>query len=148
MKQLDLGMKKSKFTKTQSIERRRQEKRYFSEEARKAIVAEIDSEQLSKAEASRKYAVSQTAIFSWIRRYSAHYRTPLIQVVEHQSDSERNKQLQAELSATYEALGRLQTEHLLLEKIVVLAGEELGIDLKKNFASKLSNSSAKVNKAP
>ncbi|NUQ24126.1 MAG: hypothetical protein HUU34_09240 [Saprospiraceae bacterium] len=42
-------MKKSKFTKTQNIERRRQEKRYFSEEARKAIVAEIESGQLSKA---------------------------------------------------------------------------------------------------
>jgi transposase-like protein len=129
-------MKKSKFTKTQSVERRRKEIRYFSEEARRAIVNEIDEGNISKAEASRKYAVSQTAIYNWIQAYSPHYRVPLVKVVEHESDSQRNKKLEAELAQVYETLGRVQTEHMLLEKVVKLASDELGIDLKKNFASK------------
>ena len=134
-------MKRSKFTKTQNIEKRRKETRYFSEEARIAIVQEIDEENLSKAEAARKYSVSQTAIYRWIRIYSPHYRVPLVKVVEHESDSQKNKKLAAELAQAYESLGRLQTEHMLLEKIVDLASNELGIDLKKNFESRPSSSS-------
>jgi len=71
----------------------RSKHRYFSETARKAIVSEIDKG-LSKAEASRKYEVSQTAIYTWIRKYSKHYQATLKVRVEHESDSEKNKENQ------------------------------------------------------
>jgi len=114
----------------------RRKRRYFSESARRAIVKEIELNDLSKAEAARKYNVSTRSIFKWISQYSDRYKLPLIQVVEHQSDSEKNKILQAELSKTYELLGRLQAENSLLNQIVEQASEHYEIDIKKNFVNK------------
>jgi len=110
----------------------RSKHRYFSETARKAIVSEIE-DGLSKAEASRKYEVSQSAIYSWIRKYSKTYQATLKVRVEHESDSEKNKVLKAELSKAYEALGRSQAEKMLLQKILELASEHFEMDLKKTF---------------
>jgi len=110
----------------------RSKHRYFSETARKAIVTEID-EGLSKAEASRKYEVSQTTIYSWLKKYSKTYQATLKVRVEHESDSEKNKLLKTELSKAYEALGRSQAENLLLQKVLELASEHFEMDLKKNF---------------
>jgi len=96
----------------------------------------LELNDLSKAEAARKYNVSTRSIFKWISQYSDRYKLPLIQVVEHQSDSEKNKILQAELSKTYELLGRLQAENSLLNQIVEQASEHYEIDIKKNFVNK------------
>lgn len=83
-------MKNQKISKSQSKVKPRKEMRYFSEEARKIIVQEID-DGLSKAEAARKYKVSQTSIYKWVRLYSDKYRASLITVIEHQSDSKKTK---------------------------------------------------------
>jgi len=37
------------------------------------------------------------------------------------------------LSEVYEKLGRSQAENMLLHKIIELASEDLGVDLKKTF---------------
>lgn len=124
-------MKNQKKSKSQKVKPRKEE-RYFSEAARKAIVQEIDNG-LSKAEASRKYKVSQNSVYKWYRIYSDNYRAPLVTVVEHESDSQRNKVLEVEISKAYESLGRTQTENMLLHKIIELASEHFEIDLKKTF---------------
>lgn len=128
-------MSKKKNLKIPSKVGPRSKHRYFSESARKAIVSEID-EGLSKAEAGRKYEVSQTAIYSWLRKYSKTYQATLKVRVEHESDSEKNKALKAELSKAYEALGRSQAENMLLQKTLQLASEHFEMDLKKTFENR------------
>ncbi len=125
-------MNKDNYSNHLSKIKTRNKHRYFSETARKSIVSEID-EGLSKAEAGRKYQVSQTTIYNWLRKYSKHYTATLKVRVEHESDSEKNKVLKSELSKAYEALGRSQAENLLLHKILELASEHFEMDLKKNF---------------
>ena len=119
------------------IASKRKEQRYFSEAARKAIVKEIE-EGLGKAEASRKYEVSVSAIYKWLKKYSKSYSPLLRKVVEHQSDSEKNKLLEVKLKETYELMGQLQAKNMLLEKIIELADESYQTDLKKTFAKKPS----------
>lgn len=138
-------MKKRKTLKSQSKAEPRKEKRYFSEEARKAIVLEIDNG-LSKAEASRKYKVTESSVYKWVRKYSPKYTASLVTVVEHQSDSVKNKALEAELAKAYESLGRTQTENMLLQKIIELASEHFEIDLKKTFEKKHLPVSTKTKK--
>jgi transposase-like protein len=108
------------------------ERRYFSESARRMIVEEIDAG-LSKAEASRKYAVSHSSIYKWYTLYSKHYKASLVTVVEHLSDSNRVKKLEAELEQAYAILGRAKAENTLLHKVIEHADEALGMDIKKNF---------------
>ena len=64
----------------------------------------------------------------------------LKKVVEHQSDSVKNKQLQVELKQAYELLGQLQAKNMLLEKIIDLADQAYEVDLKKTFADQPSGS--------
>lgn len=127
-------MKQSKTSKSKFAGKRSREQRFFSEAARKAIISEVDAG-LSIAEASRKYEVSQRSICTWRLKYSDSYIAPLRKVVEHQSDSQRNKQLQAELAEVYQLLGQTQAKNVLLEKVIDLANQEYSTDLKKTFAS-------------
>lgn len=108
------------------------ERRYFSEVARRAIVDEIDNG-LSKAEAARKYEVSQGAIYKWITKYSKRYQSMLVKVVEHASESNKVKKLEAELEQAYAMLGRVKAESMFLQKIIEKADEAYDTDLKKNF---------------
>ena len=130
--ELFLSMKNYKFTSVIKKGTTKSKHRYFSETARKAIVSEIDAG-LSKAEAGRKYQVSQTTIYNWLKKYSTHYIATLKVRIDHQSDSEKNKALKQELSQVYEALGRSKAENMLLQKIVQLASEHFELDLKKTF---------------
>ncbi len=122
------------------------ERRYFSEAARRSIVEEIDNG-LSKAEASRKYEVSQSAIYVWMNRYSKLHQTMLVKVVEHASESNKVKKLEAQIEQVYAMLGRVKADFLLLQTVVEKADESLGTDLKKNFDSlRWPNSTTKKTK--
>ena len=130
-------MPKEEITKSKSENPSPRERRYFSESARKLIVEEIDHG-LSKADASRKYKVSQTSIFKWYARYSTHYQATLVTVVEHVSDSIKVKQLEAELERVYAILGRTKAENQFLHTVIEKADEATGSDLKKNLDTLLS----------
>ena len=117
-------------------------RRYFSVEVRKQVVAEIDNG-LGKMEASRKYEVSETTIYRWLAAYSTKYKKTLVTVVEDASATNKVLKLEAELQAAYADLGRSQSENLFLHKIIELANEDLGVDLKKNIETKLSSYSIK-----
>lgn len=108
------------------------ERRYFSESVRRLIIEEIDLG-LSKAQAARKYKVSQATIYKWYARYSKRYQASIVTVVEHVSDSVKVKQLEAELERMYALLGRSKAENLLLLTVIEKADESLGTDLKKNL---------------
>jgi transposase len=127
-------MKKGQVTMSKEEVRIQRERRYFSESARRAIVKEID-QGLSKAEASRKYEVSQSAVYKWMVKYSAHYQAALVKVVEHASDSNKVKKLEAELQQAYALLGRAKAESIFLQTVIEKADEEMGTDLKKNIAA-------------
>jgi transposase len=114
--------------------REKRERRYFSESARRAIVKEIE-EGLSKAEASRRYEVSQAALYKWMARYSSSYSKALVRVVEHESDSLRARRLEQDLKEAYSLLGRKSAEVFFLEELLRVAGEHYGVDIKKNFGA-------------
>jgi len=138
-------MKQDKTSKSDIAKKRPKERRYFSEDARKAIVDQVDAG-LSIAEASRKYEVSKTSINKWRKAYSKKYSPCLVRVVEHKSDSQRNKQLQAELAQVYELLGQSQAKNMLLEKVIDLADQHYQTDLKKNFVNKPSSNYKPIQK--
>lgn len=117
-------------------------RRYFTVEVRKQVVEEVDNG-LSKMEASRKYSVSENTIYRWLAAYSKKYQKTLVTVVEDASATNKVLKLEAELQAAYADLGRSQSENLFLHKIIELANEDLGVDLKKNIETKLSSYSTK-----
>lgn len=138
-KQLCLGMQKAQSDTTKKAHIQKRDRRYFSESARRSIVEEIENG-LSKAEASRRYHVSQTSIYGWLVKYSKYYEKRLKTVVEHESDSVRLKAVEAELKEVYERLGRERAKSMFFEELVSIAEESLGVDLKKSLDTKSSSS--------
>ena len=81
------------------------------------------------------YEVSRTSVYKWIYKYSPHHERGSIQVVQMKSEASKTKALQSRLLELEATLGRKQLEIDFLSKLIDLASEELGVDLKKKYGS-------------
>lgn len=117
---------------------RRQQKK-FSEPIKKQTVKDIENGKCSVTQASCELGVSVQSIYKWLDKYSRYLKKGKILVVEEKSEAYRTKELEKHTMELEAALGRKQMELDLLEKIIELAGDSYGCDLKKNFSKKPSN---------
>jgi transposase len=119
----------------------RRQVRIFSEEIRKQTVKDIETGKCSVGQACRELAVSDSAIYKWINKYSRYLIKNRKMVVEDQSEAYRTKELEARIKELEAALGRKQMELDILNKVIDIANQEYKTDLKKNSQKKQSKSS-------
>ncbi len=81
------------------------------------------------------------SVYLWVYKYSGYLQKNKVLIVEDKSESYQTKVLEAKLRQAEAALGRKQMEPDLLNKLIELAGAELGVDLKKNFSNPASSGS-------
>lgn len=100
-----------------------------SEELRRRIVQEIESGSIGQTEASRVYGINRTAIGKWLKSYGklSHHR----QIVEVVMKDEKEK-----IEELQRALADAHLKLRIYEKVIDLASEDVGMDLKKNFSTK------------
>ena len=116
----------------------RQVKRY-SVDLKKHVVRQIESGELTVSEARREYGVvSGQTIYHWLYKYSRSLKKGTVLVVEQESEQRKNEELKKANKDLEAALGRKQLEVEALQKLIELASQELGVDLKKNFGDKQS----------
>jgi transposase len=110
--------------------------RYFSEEFKRTKVKEIVEKRISISEFCKLYDVSRTSVYKWIYKYSALEKGTR-QVIEMESEAQKTKLLQEKVSNLERKLGQKQLEIDYLSKVLELASEELGYDLKKKYEQRL-----------
>lgn len=115
--------------------------RYFSEDFKKKKVREIEQNTVTVSELTREYGVSKTAVYKWIYKYSATRRKGIKQVVEAKSDTVKIARLREEVRDMERLIGQKQIRIDFLEKMIELAEQEYGIDIKKKYFSIPSNGS-------
>lgn len=115
--------------------------RVFSETFKKARVKEIESGLMKVSEMARLYKVHPQTIYRWLYKYSKTMVKGTVQVIQMESESHQKKTLLAQIQELEAALGRKQLALDYLEKLVSVASEEFGVDLKKNFGTRSSISS-------
>jgi transposase-like protein len=115
--------------------------RIFSNEFKKAKVADIVEKKITVTELSRLYGVSRSAIYNWIRIYDPHYETKTRVVIEMQSESQKTKELLQRVAELERIVGQKQLEIDFLGKLMELASKELNLDIKKKYSTSLSNGS-------
>lgn len=115
------------------------QRRTFSEELKRQKVKLLIEKKTSVAELSKLYGVARTTIYRWLYKYSPHHNKGTTQVVQMTSEVEKTKALQEQLAKTEQILGQKQIQLDFLEKIIELASKDLGVDIKKNFTTQLSN---------
>lgn len=110
--------------------------RYFSESFKKKKVKEIEGKLTSVREICREYAVSKTAVYKWIYKYSDKMKKGVRQIVEESSDTKKLQLLKEQIKELERIIGQKQLKVDFLEKVIELTEEEYGIDIKKKYGNK------------
>lgn len=116
-------------------------KRVFSEDFKKAVVKDYESGQFSVQELADLHNIGFSAIYRWIYRYSVYPKLNIKVVEMSESSTKKVKDLQKRLAELERIVGQKQLNIDFLEKMIELAKEELGIDIKKNFDTPHSDGS-------
>ena len=116
-------------------------RRIFSEEFKRQKVKLIVDKTVSISDVVEVYGVSKMSVYRWVYRYSAHHEQGTNQVVQMESEEQRTKQLLQQLSEAERVLGQQAIKLAYLEQLIA-TGEALKIDIKKNFSTPASNTSA------
>jgi transposase-like protein len=115
--------------------------RSFSEDFKKQKVQEIVTKKTTVQEVSKLYEIWPQIIYRWIHKYSSDHPKQAKIVVEMESESQKALFYKEKVAELERLVGQKQIELDFMEKLIELASEELDMDLKKNFSSKLLNGS-------
>lgn len=119
-------------------------KRVFSEEFKKSLVSEFETGKLSAVDLSRLHDVSPNVIYRWIYRYSSYQKRNIKVVEMTQSSTHKLKELQKRIADLERTLGQKQFTIEFLEKMIEIAKDQYGIDIKKNSDTPPSAGSSKT----
>lgn len=101
-------------------------KRKYSEALKLKAVYEVETCELSRKGAARRYGCDPASIRGWMRKYgNGGWRKRLAEAAMG-DESERIKELERQLKEA-------KIRENIYERIFRMAKEEMGIDLKKNF---------------
>lgn len=122
----------------------RNQKRVFSESFKRQKVTEIERKLCTVIEVSKLYGVSSSAIYKWLDKYSVHNKKQFKLVLEPMSDAKKIDQLQARIRELERIVGQKQIELEFKERMIQIAEEMYGVDIKKKLGSRLSGGSEKT----
>ena len=118
----------------QSTEERR--RRSFSEEFKQKKVREIEQKVSTISEISRQYQVRQNNVAKWVAKYSSNYMKGVRTIVESESDTRQLIELKAKIAELERIIGQKQVLLEFKDKMIDLAEETYGVDIKKKFDTK------------
>jgi len=110
--------------------------RSFGEKFKKDIVKRVENNEYSVREVSDLYGVSVTSVYNWVYKYSILYQKGYRQIVEPMSSTKKVKELQTRIKELEQAVGQKQMKVDFLEKLIEIAENDLGVDIKKKADSK------------
>jgi transposase len=125
---------------------KRQARRIFSKELKLKVVKDIESGKATIAQVCREFSVSDVSVYNWLNKYSKFHKQGAAIIVELKSETYRSKELEKKLKDLEAALGRKQLEVEFLNKLIELASNDLGIDIKKKPYARPSTGSGSTQK--
>jgi len=133
----------SKF-KLSSSERSR---RHFSDSFKIQKVREIETGQTKVREICSQYEVSSTAVYFWIEKFGIMKEKKERFIIESQSDTRQLIELKKRLSELERIIGQKQIQIDFQNKMIELAEDTYGVDIKKKFFTPPSSTSGNTEKS-
>lgn len=124
-------------------ERRR---RVFSDEFKLKKVREIERKQTTIAEICRTYEVHRWAVSQWMYKFGSNRTKGTKLIVEEESDTLKIKELQSKIAELEGLLGQKEVQLSFQNKLIEIAENTYGIDIKKNSDTKPSSGSGSTEK--
>src|SRR6476620_11469922 len=117
------------------------QRRIFSESLKKEIVRDIEIGKLSVIQTIREYSIGHGTVYRWIDKYSHNLQRGTVLVMQKKSEAAQKEELLKKIKELEAALGRKQFELEVKDKIIEIASEMFGVDIKKKYGEKSSTSS-------
>ena len=120
--------------------------RQFSEAFKKQIVKEFESGKFSVSQMEKLHGISNKSIYKWIYKFSTFNEQGYRIVEMKRSSTSKVKELENRIKDMERVVGQKQLNIDFLEKMMEIAKDELGVDVKKNFNTPQSPGSVKTQK--
>lgn len=128
---------------------RERHSRVFSETFRRNKVQEIESKVVRVSDICRQYSISAQSVYRWIHKYGSSQQKQERLIVESMSDTKAIKELRERMAELERMVGQKQIEIEFYKKMIDLAQEHFGIEIKKNFSTPpYATSGSKENNTP
>jgi len=115
----------------------------YSPAFKQKVVSEIESGQLTVAQARRVYDIRGGAtIPRWLRQFGKNHLLPKVVRVEMRDEKDRIQELEREKRALESALAQEHLKNLCLEALLECVEEHYQVDVKKTFGQKVSPKSS------
>jgi transposase len=122
----------SKFKQSEAERRRRT----FSEDFKIQKVRELERKQSRISDICKEYEVSETAVRRWIYKYSSRIKKGIKTIVESESDTKKLQELRRQVAELQRMLGEKEVQLQFKDKMIEIAEEMYGIDIKKKLGTK------------
>jgi transposase-like protein len=129
--------------KMSTAERRR---RRFSDNFKMQKVREIETGQTKISEICSQYQVTSKNVYLWVDKFGSMKNKKERMVVETDSDTRQLIELKKRVSELERIIGQKQIVIDFQDKMIELAEENYGVDIKKKFFSTPSSTSGKTEK--
>lgn len=116
-----------------------QYQRKFSDDFKRKKVRELERNMTSVTDICKTYSVSRTSIYRWIYKYSSMAKKQVKQVVEAKSDTRKIQALEDRIKELERVVGQKQLLIEFKDKMIEIAENTYGVDIKKKAGSKLSS---------
>lgn len=121
--------------------RRILKRRKFTDDFKKQLVKDFEKGGYSVKELSSLHKISDTVIYRWIYKYSTVNQKGYRIIEMSDSSNQKVKAMEARIKELEHIVGKKQIEIDYLAKMIDIASEQLGVDIKKNSGTPQSNGS-------
>lgn len=115
--------------------------RRYSEDFKRMLVKEYESGKYSVSQLHKLHQIAPKVIYDWIYKFS-NFNDKSVRIVEMKESSQKKvKELEQRVKELERAVGLKQLNIDYLEKMLEIAKNDLGIDIKKNYNTPQSSGS-------
>lgn len=113
--------------------------RSFSDSFKQTKVREIELRQSTVNDIVKQYEVSETSVYRWISKFGKMKNKAVRVVLESQSDTKALLEMKRKIAELERMLGQKQILLDFKDKMIEIAEEMYGVDIKKKLSGKPSD---------
>jgi transposase-like protein len=118
--------------------------RRFSESFKTAKVREIEQGKTKISDICKQYEVSNTNVYRWISKYGKMKTKKIRTIVETESDTQQLLALKKKVAELERIIGQKQILLDFKDKMIDIAEEMYGVDIKKKLTTPQLNTTGKT----
>ena len=115
--------------------------RHFSDSFKIQKVRELETGRTKVSELCKQYEVTSTNVYRWLHKFGSMKNKKERLIIESDSDTRQLLELKKKVAELERIIGQKQVMLDIKDKMIELAEETYGVDIKKKFTTSPSNSS-------